>query len=78
MPHAARHDVGLVHAEMVLATANDEHLDALEHDADLLMRVTVQRELGAAGEVNEVHGGAGAEDRPHLDAGTGCRASASS
>ena len=39
--HPARHDVGLVDAELMFATAHDQHLDALEHDADLLVRVAV-------------------------------------
>ncbi len=63
MLDASGEDVGLERAELVCDAVDDEGLHALEHDAELLVRMAVERHLGARLEADQVEHGALAEER---------------
>ncbi len=63
MLDSAGQHVGLERPEFVRDSVHDERLHSLEHDAELLVRVAVQRDDGARLEADEVQHRALAEER---------------
>jgi hypothetical protein len=66
----ARQDVALHRSQRVLLAVDDQHLHALEDDAELLVLVAVDRHGGARFELDQVEHRALAENRSAGD--TGC------
>ena len=67
--HASGKHVRLVGPELVRDAVDDERLHALEHDAELLVRMAVKRHLRARLEADQVQHRALAEERPARHAG---------
>ena len=63
MLDAAGDDVGLERDELMRNASDDQRLHSLEHDAELLVRVAVQRHRGARLETDQVQHRAVAEER---------------
>jgi hypothetical protein len=61
---AAGEDLGLHRLELVRLSVHDERLHPLEHDPELLVRVTVEGHDGARLEANQVQHCPLAEERP--------------